>query len=188
MVSPEQSSETATRLGKVIANGALAGDYVDLPRFGRAWCQLSGSRALQDVDIAALTSLSDRLGDRTAGSFLGNLLEFERAMRVLPIVMRDPDDHSQPFGTHDEWESVDPDVLNACWHAYGDVKDRLDPVDQPLTPADAATISAALAKKNSMLLRSFGTPKLVAWLLSMADQLATSPTPSVGSGDTSQDA
>lgn len=187
LVTPEESAVTASRLKLAIMQGASSGDYVELPTLGRAWCQLAGSRASQDVDVAALTSLAESLGDKTAGTFLGNLLEMERAMRILPLVMRDPDDHSKPFGTHEEWESISGDLLNACWFVYSDVREKLDPVTQPMTKADRAMIVAALEKKSPMLLRSFGTAKLVDFMLSMAEQPSTSLTQSAGSSDTSPD-
>jgi hypothetical protein len=177
----------ASRLVQAIESGAKRGMLVELPVLGRAWVELIGSREAQSVDIAALTDLSSKMGSTFESGFVGTMLEFERALRILPEAVRDPDDHSKPFGTEEEWGDLDPDLVNAAWHAYGDVREALDPLDALITPAERDVISAAIAKKNSTLLRSFGAAKLSLYLLSMDAQPSTSPTPNAGVGESSLD-
>lgn len=181
-IAGDAKSTAASRLSAFVADGARAGMEVELPKLGRAYIELIGSRVAQNIDQSAIKSLHAELGDSVAGSFVGGMLEFERAIRTLAEAVRDPDDHSKPFGTRGEWESLDAGAVNACWHVYGDVVEQLDPIDAPVTADELRTIRAAVEKKSPMLLRSFGVAKLSRYLLTTAEQLSASPTPSAGSG------
>ncbi len=96
-------------------------------------------------------------------------------MRWLAVAIRDADDTSQPFGTLAEWEAVDPDTITMAWHRYSDVRDEMQPEVVAITPELQLTLTSAIAKKNSTLLRSFGTHILVSYLLSLDAAQLISP-------------
>lgn len=177
----------ASRLAEAISKGARVGRDVELPRLGRAYCELVGARSAGAIDIAAMRAVQaqaekeglDVVADPTT---LTMLIENERAVRSLAVAMRDPDDHSKQFGTAEEWGALDVRLVSACWEKYGDVEQEFDPFVATLTPEAKQMIDAALAKKNSMLLRSLGTATLVIYMLSMAEQQQISPTPKSESG------
>jgi hypothetical protein len=156
--------------------GGRRGELVELPHLGKAWVELPGALAWEEAQAAAraeMTAAGLDLSMTTA-----ELFEMKLARHTLARAVRHPDQHAEPFGTLAEWGEIDPDVINACWHAYGDVRERLDPVAVAVTPEETAAIDSAIRKKNGLLLRSFGIAKLSAFLLSTEDQPPTSPPPS----------
>ncbi len=106
--------------------------------------------------------------------------EIERALRTLVRACRDPED-GRPAGSLEEWGKLDTDTINMCWQAYGDVRERLDPLGGSLDPAETELIELAVKKKDARLLRTFGIVKLSAWLASTDAPPSTSPTPSSSS-------
>lgn len=181
---PDEAPSAASRLAQAIAGGAVRGRLVELPILGAAYIELVGAAKANAIDVAAVRVLQAEGVDADA-SMAALLLEGERALRTLAVAVRDPDDHAQPYGTLAEWGALDPSLVTACWHVYSDVSEELDPGVQPLTPAQITTIGAAVAKKNFALLRSFGTNALASYLLSTAEQPATSPTPTLPPGPSS---
>lgn len=159
IAAPEASQ---TRLGLAIAAGPLSSEQVVLPRLGSAWIVLASHAAVQRIEgetTAALEGMGIQLSAMTALTY-----EAERAVRTLAEAVRDPDTRAVHFGTLAEWQGLDSDIIATAWHVYCDVRERLDPLAEPLTAAERGTIEAAIAKKNSMLLRSFGVSRLATYL------------------------
>ena len=59
---------------------------------------------------------------------------------------------------------MDPDVLAACWSAYADVREQLNPIEQTLDEPTKARIEIALENRQLYALRSFGTTKLALYM------------------------
>lgn len=153
---------------------------------GRVWIELPGSREWQELEAAIRREMRrlevGELALDTAAQY-----EAERALRVLAVAVRDPDRHEVAFGSLEEWGQLDNDLIIVSWHAFQDVRERLDPVATPLTPDEMIAIGVAVKKNDASLLRSFGVVKLSAWLASTGGPPSTSPTPSSPSSDSSSD-
>lgn len=159
--------ERRTKLGLVA--GDISREKVEIPRLGAAWIVLAGHADVQRIESETMTEMR-RLGiDLNALTAL--TYEAERAVRTLAVAVRDPDDATVAFGTLTEWQALDIDIINAAWQVYGDVRERLNPLEIPLTEAERAMMAAAIAKKNSMLLRNFGIAKLALYLATTAAPL-----------------
>lgn len=168
-------AETLSLLGAALASGTIAGGMLrDIEPIGKVWVQLIGIREAQRIE-GECTAACAKLGLSNDGMAYTVCYEAEKAMRWLCLGVRDPDDKSKPFGTFAEWEAVDPDTLVKIWHAYGDVREILQPDIYAMDEATRVTISGAISKKNGDLLRSFGTNMLVSYMLSMDEQPPTSP-------------
>lgn len=183
----DSKESPASRLSQAIANGAIVGKPVTLPRLGDVYVQLVADSKANAINIAALKALQNEGIEQLDVNMFSLLIESERARRMLAVAVRDPDDHSQPFGTVEEWGALDTDLITACWHVYGDVAAELDPVVVELTPEQKQMITAAIAKKNSMVLRSFGTTALSSYMLSMDAPPAISAAPRLPSSEPSED-
>lgn len=157
-----------------------------LPLLGRVWIELPGARAWQEIEAATRKEMRRlEIGDlnvETAAPYYT-----EQAIRVLAIAVRDPDAHEVAFGNLEEWGELDNDVISVAWHAFGDIRERLDPNHAELTADDVLAIELAVKKKDPALLRSFGVAKLSAWLASTVDPRSTSPTKSSPSGASPSD-
>lgn len=163
--------------------GGRRGDFVELPLLGRVYMELPGSLAWADIE-AEVAKASARSA-LPPGIEAIAWREGELARRVLAIAMRDPDDptHATPFATLDEiGELMDNDLVNLAWQAFGDVRERLDPVAELPGPDEMLAITVAVKKKDPILLRTFGVVKLSHWLATTADLQSTSPTPSSPNG------
>lgn len=107
----------------------------------------------------------------------------EIAVRHLAIAVRDPADPTKPLGSLVDWRGddqrlgCDDDQIAALWQQYQDLRERLDPLAAPeqLTEAEhAALLSAAKKKPPEIdLLTSFGSRKLAALAISLADRPAS---------------
>lgn len=172
-------AKSLSRLAAVVAGGH--GEDVDLPGLGPAFIELIGAREMTTIEAAVVRDMAELGLEQTTLTI--TQYELARATRTLAIAVRDRDDHSQPFGTLDEWGGLDPDRVGACWSVYGDVRERLDPLAHPLTEEEAMVIDRALKKKDATLLRSFGVAKLCAWLVTTGAPPSTSPQASSGSSD-----
>lgn len=154
--------------------------------FGRVWIELVGGRQWQEIEAAVAAELR-RLERGEIGSgdiAIAAAAEAELAMRVLAASFRDPDDHAVAFGTLEDWGSYcDNDLISLAWHAYGDVKERLDPVDTDLSEEDMIAIGVAVKKKDGPLLRSYGAVKLSRWLASTGGPQSISQQPSSPNSD-----
>jgi len=175
------ASSISTNLKRITSAGRR-GEEVNVPTLGRMFLEIPGARAWQEIEAAVACEMRrleiGELSIMTAGKY-----EVEQAMRVLAVAARDPDDRAKSFGTIEEWGELDVDVLNLAWHAFGDVRERLDPVALPISAEDMVAIGVAVKKKDAPLLRTFGVVTLSAWLASMVDPPSTSPTPSSPSTD-----
>lgn len=166
------------------------GQLVELPELGRAWLQLLGAADLETIEAEVTARFkakgldqSVELGTLAVGTAV--VTELVRALCTLVRAVRDPDARERPFGTLAEWEAVDSDTLVAAWNIYGDVRERLSPLDAPLDPSVRAEILDALAKKKAPALRSFGVSALVTFLVTTEFQPASSPTERSSSGESS---
>jgi hypothetical protein len=173
-----------SKLAAMLAGGKR-GETLEVPGLGRVRIELVGERASQEIEgdvYRELARLEIPLNAVTAERY-----ELERAVRTLAVAVRDPDDHAQAFGTAKEWAELDNDLINSAWHAYGDVRLRLDPVSQPLDDDTRMLIAAAVKKKDDRLLRSFGTVLLSTWLASTDVQLSSSRKPSSSNSESSSE-
>ncbi len=169
------ASPVSAPLSKILAAGRR-GELVTLPHLGRAWIELPGAIAWEEIQITARRELAAAELELTVAT--AELLEMKLARHTLARAVRSPDDHAAPFGTLEEWGELDPDVINTCWQTFGDVRERLDPLSASLTDDELVTIELALKKKDGPLLRSFGIGKLSRYMLSMADRPPILQTPS----------
>jgi hypothetical protein len=169
-------AETQTPLGKYHALGER-GAYAEIPKLGRVYVQLIGHATTNEIEAETWAEM-ERL---RLPAVSVNVLTFdeEKAVRTLAAAIRDPDDatHAAPFGTVEEWRSIDRDLIAASVTAYNDVRVRLSPLDDDeLTDADRIEIIAAIQKKNRMALRLCGVAKLSRFLLTSDVQHSISPT------------
>jgi hypothetical protein len=162
-------SQLATRL----ATGVRGLD-LDLPKLGKVHMQLLGHVDVQMVESEVFKAMGARGMELTALN--AQSYEAERAVRTLAIATRTVEDRSKHFGSLEDWLQIDSDLLVACWHAYGDVREQLDPIPAEFNEEMAAKIAGAVSKKNGPLLRMFGVVMLSAYLLTMADPPAIVPT------------
>lgn len=160
------------------------GEYVVLPGLGRAWIQLLSRTMMTSIEAAVFDVLPK------AGIPALQLHAFtydqERKARMLAASARDPDDHTMPFGTLQEWLAEDDDIIFASGLVLDDVKHRLDPVGVGTLDADTeAELESAFKKKDPRLLMLSGVATLVRWLTSGALQLSSSPTRSSSTSESS---
>lgn len=171
-----------SRLGVTFASG-VRGMHRDVPVLGRVYVRLLGHTDVQQVEAdtyARMRELGIQLDAITALSY-----EAERQARTLALAFRDPDNHDEPFGTVEDWQRVDADLLNSCAHVYGDTREELSPVPIPLDGDTTAAITAAVEKKSATLLRSYGVANLAAWLITTGGLPAISPTTKLPDGASS---
>ncbi len=180
LVAPPVSSVSATKLSRRIVAGRR-GELVDLLALGRVFLELPGAVAWLEIEEQHRKAMGALFGELTIEN--APLYELDHARRILAVAARDPDDRALAFGTIEEWGELDVDVINEAWQAFGDIRERLDPISQDLTSDDMVSISSAVKKKDAALLRTFGVAKLSAWLASMVDQPSTSQTPSSPNSD-----
>lgn len=181
---PPVTTAGLTPLSVKLVNGRRSED-VDLPWIGRARVELVGTTRSQEIESAMYRAMAALGIEQNGVTF--DRFELERAVRILADAVRDPEDNAKPFGTLEEWGSLDNDVIGACWQVYGDVRERLDPLSTPLSVSDRLAIETAVKKKDARLLRSYGIAKLSAWLTTTDDLLSISPTPSSESSESSSD-
>lgn len=160
---------------------APRGELVTLPRLGRAWIELAGEEAADRIEAqvyAAMALLQLPLTQLTSLTY-----DSQRTARTLAWAVRHPVNREQPFGLEEQWLKVDIDLISACGMVYNDVRARLDPVGRPdLTQEEMDAIRMAIEKKNHPLLLSFGVAKLSLYMLGLADQPESSPTPPSSTG------
>lgn len=177
---PVASGPPRTPLGLQLANGRR-GEDVDIPGIGPARIEILGARDSQAIESEVYRAMTNHGIDHTLVT--ADRFELERAYRTLARAVRDPADQSKAFGTADEWGEIDNDVIVAAWQAYGDVRERLDPMATPLTDNDRLSIEVAVKKKDARLLRTFGAVKLSAWLASTDGLPSISQTPNSASSE-----
>ena len=165
--------------------GLVRGAEATLPVIGPVWIQLLGHGQDNQVEggvIAAMAEHKIPLGDLWVWT-----VDLERKARTLALAVREPGDHSKPFGTLEEWIDLDDRVIFACSLKYDEIRDRLDPLAAAytITPERAEALLDAFKKKDRNRLLCFGIDELASWLLSGAVQPSTCPTPSSGSTEPS---
>lgn len=180
---PNGAPGPGSALAKILA-GSVRGEHVTLPVVGRAWIELAGHETVNEIEgdtYNEMRRLGFELAPSTAETFAA-----ERAMRTLAACVRDPDDRTKPLGSVEDWCKVDSDLINACYLAYADVRDRLDPIGAPsLNEETAHLIELAIKKKQASTLRAFGVATLANYLLTTGDRPAISQSPPSSSGDVS---
>ncbi len=159
----------------------LRGELVTLPKFGKAWIELAGERAVTEIEGAVFAEM-EALKLPPIGI---NARSYEscRHRHTLARCVRSEANHEIPWGSVEEWGNVDSDLLIACAIVYADVRERLDPVGMDtLTQDDFDAIRIAIEKKNPILLRSYGVVALSIYVLTTASPLSTSPIPASSTG------
>ena len=163
---PAAPASSGTRLGEILAAGPRGENDVDLGPLGRVRVDLIPVRDSQEVEAEsykAIEALGLMVSTLTADRF-----ELERAYRTLSRAVRDPADRTKEIGTVEEWASLDSDVVAACWQAYGDVRQRLDPAPEAPTELELQNIAAAVARGDRRLVHSYGLVKVTEWAISRA--------------------
>jgi hypothetical protein len=163
------------------------GELVDIPLLGPAWIHLLPQKQGNQVESEVYIEL-----EALKLTAMGSRITFdgEQAVRTLARAVRDPDDptHKTPFGTLEQWQSLDYDVVAAAWQCYADVRHRLHPLDTlTLSEDDLRDIRAALEKKSAPLLRYYGVAKLSLYLLTTESQRASSTTSQSSPGESSSE-
>jgi len=168
----------------LVRAGAPRGEQVMLPVLGRAWIELAGHDAVNEIEGATFAEMARlKLAPTVLSSWS---YEAERTARTLAWAVRDPSSTSTRFGSLEEWLTLDSDLINACGIVYSDVRERLDPMGLPtLTDDDVTEIRLAIEKKNPMALRLHGVAKLSLYLVTTAAPPASSPIPPSSPGESS---
>lgn len=170
----------ATPLSRAL--GSPRGERVILPVLGEVWIQLAGSDKLTEITSAVHAKMRELQLDPVPLN--GEDFGAERTKHILAWSVRCADNHAEPFGTIEQWGTVDADVMMAAGQAYMDVRARLDPLANPaLTDDECREILYAIEKKNAQLLMSYGVAKLSLFLLTTAAQPLSSPTPKSSPGE-----
>lgn len=154
------------------------GELVEIPLLGPAWIQLLPHRERTEVDTEIFLEM-EALKIRPGTTDFQLAFSAVQAVRTLARVVRDPDDptHKTSFGTLEQWQELDEDVIAAAWTTYADTRQRLNPLDNlAITDAELVGITFALQKKSAQLLRCFGVAKLSLYLLTTGSQPASSTT------------
>jgi hypothetical protein len=159
------------------------GELVELPELGPAWIAIASHAIGAEVEAEVERIMSERKIPLTG--FTVGVWESERAVQTLARCVREAGDHATPLGSPSEWADFDPVAIGKCWTVYGDVVDRLAPLDTELPEAARAEIISALSKKNATALRAFGVNTLSLFLLSMESPPASSPPPTSSGGESS---
>lgn len=176
-------------LAVVLERGAR-GELVQLPGLGPAWIRLLGSDEVEEVEAEVIRAMTARnipppIG--YAAELTAQPYELRRARCTLARAVRSPApaDREIAFGSLEEWGQIDSDIIVAAWHVYGDVRERLAPLDEPVTDEVRRQITAAWKKKDTMLLRSFGVSALAIYLATTEFPPESSPTPTSSDGASS---
>lgn len=175
---PAPAGQTA--LGRARAT-FVRGELVTLPLLGKVWIELPGDSVVAEIEAAVYEGMNQLKLQPTPMN--GMSYGMRRAAHTLAWAVREAGNHAARFGSLEEWlgetdPGIDTDLLRACDVVYGDVRERLDPMGVPtLTDGDRSMIRAAIEKKNSVLLRSYGVAMLSLYLLSTEPELENSPTP-----------
>lgn len=191
IIADRQKAEAASKEARIAARTsklaelahARQGETLRVAGFGMMRLEIVGSRDQQEIEATVQRIMRERgiALDRATST----VYELERAIHTLAIGARDPDDPRSPYGSLAEWEAINSDMILAAWDAYGDVRQRQDPIAVPLTDDERADIEIAVKKKAPLLLRTFGLVKLCDWLTTTDVLPSTSPSPTSPSGESS---
>jgi hypothetical protein len=177
--APGSAAAPASRLGRILAGGAhVELRPLELPRgLGRAQVRLPSRREAELVDLAVADWLRQLATERELGEaeLVGARMPINKrhALHTVAVAVRDPDDPALPFGSVEEWEQLDEEIVGVAYQAIEDLRAELDPLAGGLTEDEAAAIAEAIKKKDATLLFVVGLPKLVAWLLTTGDPPAS---------------
>jgi hypothetical protein len=142
-----------------------------------------GSERLLDIEGEVARAMDKRGLEQNAltqGKF-----ELELAWRTLAETVLDSEQNPVPFGTAEQWGKLVPEAVGDLWVQYAELRAEHDPQVAELTEDEVRGIQDALSKKNAPALRYFGVSRLSRFLLSLADQLASSWTGRSSPGDSS---
>ncbi len=170
-----------TPLAAVLERGAR-GELVELPELGPVWLQLISYDDSVAIEAEVVRRMA-ALGVEFTNAVASQAYENARALLTLARAARQDTARHAPFGTEAEWGKLDTHLIASCFAIYADVVERLSPFDAELPDADRKVIAAAAAKKNSTLLRSYGTNALASYIASTEFQPATSLAEKSSSGD-----
>ena len=184
LAAPAPTPVAKTPLAVVLERGAR-GELVVLPELGPVWLQLISYDDALAVEAEILRQLS-AIGLALTNDVARQAYENARAVHTLARAARQPEARNAVFGTESEWGKVDTHLIASCFAIYADVVERLSPFDAELTDGERALITVAAKKKDTTLLRSFGTSTLASFIASTEFQPATSPAERSNSGDSPQ--
>ena len=139
-----QPAPAKSPLGAMLERGRR-GDLRDIPGLGPVWLQLIGSETVDDIEEAVTKRMKER-GFEAESLLHALTFDANRARHTLAPAARDPQDHSKPFGSLEEWHALDPDTVAAAWEAFGDVRLALSPLDVETTKEQRAETLAPTPK------------------------------------------
>ncbi len=179
-----QAPVSKSPLATVLERGSR-GELVELPELGPVWLQLVSYDDSVAVEAEIVRRLN-ALGIGLVGDVARQAYENARAVLTIARAARQPDARHAPFGTEAEWGKLDTHLIATCFAIYADVVERLSPFDVELSDDDRKLIAIAASKKNTTLLRSFGTNVLASFIATTEFPPATSPAEKSKSGDSPQ--
>lgn len=113
--------------------------------------------------------------------------ELDEATRVLAEVVLNSEADPRPFGTLQGWGKLVPEVISDLWLQYAELRAAHDPQLAELSKLEFDGIADAVSKKNGPSLVFFGARRLARFLLTSADQPASSSTSRSQPGASSSD-
>jgi hypothetical protein len=166
----------------VLERGPRA-ELLDVPGLGPMWMTLPGVGFWEDLEFEMARFV--RQQGLELAQVPSEALQLFKTRRILAHAARDPENHSKPFGTLEEWRDIDAGLAESAMAAFADMRERLTPLDVDISAEHRALIMAAVKKKERTILRSFGQATLVTWLLTTEFPPETSPTTRSSDGDSS---
>lgn len=170
-----------------LAEGALTGArvYVDvsIPRTElRGRMRLVSRSELFTIQAETRRTMQDAgfPVDGTAITALGALeqWQYEIGARTLALAVRELGT-DRALASIEEWRECDDDQIAALYQEYQDLAARIDPLGDggSISELELAQLVEAAKKKDRATLISFGSRKLASFILTSADQPASSPIP-----------
>jgi hypothetical protein len=181
----EPRSSAATELAERALTGARVFVDITIPRTEiRGKMRLVSRAELFAINATARRELQEAgfPVDGTAITALGasEQWQYEIGARTLAIAVREPGNVERALASVEEWRECDDDQIAALYQQYTDLAHRIDPLGDEgngLTEIEIEQLTAAAKKKDSGILISFGSRKLASFILTSAEQLARSVTP-----------
>lgn len=163
--------------------GSPRGEYTTMPDIGRVWVELAGGEVVEEIE----GSVFEIMAAKKLAPIPINASTYDACRLALTLAWcvrhPDPDKRELRVGSEDEWRSQDIDYLQACGIVYADVRERRNPLSQPLSQEQLDDIRLGIEKKNPMLLQSVGVVALSSYLLTTVAPPASSPIPQSSTGE-----
>lgn len=98
----------------------------------------------------------------------------ELAVRTLAVAVRNPANIGDTLATLEAWSQCDDGQIDALWQRYQDLQDEIDPLgNAKLSEREMLEMQAAAKKKDGDLLRSYGSSRLAAFAITLAEPPST---------------